>query len=368
MVKEFISLFNDSTVVMTPEIQAMITSLEAFRDSWTLSDELVPERLTSLRKVATVESVASSTRIEGSKMSDSEVEEFFFRLTITKFVNRDEEEVAGYAAAMELVFDAWVEITITENHVKQLHRDLLKFSLKDVRHLGEYKTHENRVAAFNSDGVETGTVFETATPFDTPRLMAELHEWLRVAMEEKRHHELIIIAIYIVVFLAIHPFEDGNGRLSRILTTLLLLRAGYRFVPYGSLEAVVEQNKEEYYRALRETQVTLRSGQPNWQPWLVFILRSMQTQVGRLKLKLEREKILQLAEMPQIAIKILELARQQGRVKPSDLVTLYGYNRNTLKNHFASLVEQQMLVRFGKGPATWYILASRIRAGDTKII
>ena len=148
---------------------------------------------------------------------------------------------------METVFAAWQDIPINENHIKQLHRDLLRYSEKDDRHRGEYKKMSNSVAAFDEDGKQIGIVFETATPFDTPRLMAELVAWLAEARDLRRLHPLLIVAVFIVVFLEIHPFQDGNGRLSRILTTLLLLQAGYAYVPYSSLESVIENSKEGYY-------------------------------------------------------------------------------------------------------------------------
>ncbi|WP_419583023.1 Fic family protein [Thiolapillus sp.] len=165
---------------------------------------------------------------------------------------------------------------------------LLRYSEKDTRHRGSYKTHSNSVAAFDERGAQIGIVFQTATPFDTPRLMTELVDWVNHERETGQLHPLLIIAICIVVFLEIHPLQDGNGRLSRVLTTLLLLQAGYAYVPYSSLESVVEQSKEAYYLALRQTQGTIRTEAPGWQPWLVFFLRSLTEQVARLEKKVER--------------------------------------------------------------------------------
>jgi Fic family protein len=252
---------------------------------------LAPERLSALRRVATIESIGSSTRIEGSKLSDRDVERLLANLEIKSFATRDEQEVAGYAEVMETIFHVWPEIPVTENHIKQLHRDLLRYSEKDDRHRGEYKKLPNSVAAFDDVDHQIAVVFETASPFDIPRLMAELAAWLQEAQELRRLHPLLIIAIFTVVFLEIHPFQDGNGRLSRVLTTLLLLKAGYAYVPYSSLEGVIENSKEGYYLALRQTQSTLRvqspkTGAPNWQPWLIFFLRALQQQERRLAAKL----------------------------------------------------------------------------------
>ena len=210
---------------ITPEILALIAEIDEFKGAWRALGTLAPERLSALRRVATIESIGSSTRIEGSKLSDREVERLLADLEIKSFAGRDEQEVAGYAEVMELVFRSWQDITITENHIKQLHRDLLVYSKKDARHRGEYKTSSNSVAAFDKTGKQIGIVFATATPFDTPRLMTELITWFNQANDDRRLHPLLVIGIFTVVFLEIHPFQDGNGRLSRVLTTLLLLRA-----------------------------------------------------------------------------------------------------------------------------------------------
>lgn len=343
------------TIQITSNLLALISEIDEFKGAWRAFGTLAPERLRALRHIATIESIGSSTRIEGSKLSDREVERLLANLEIKRFSSRDEQEVAGYAEVMETVFDAWPEIPVTENHIKQLHRDLLRHSQKDERHRGEYKTLRNDVGAFDAAGNMIGIVFETATPFDTPRRMAELVKWLNDARELKRIHPLLVIAVFVVTFLEIHPFQDGNGRLSRILTTLLLLQAGYAFVPYSSLEAVIENSKEGYYLALRQTQSTIRTAEPDWQPWLTFFLRAVQQQKRRLAVKLEREKNA-LAVLPALAVKILDYVRDQGRVSTRDMVREAGASPNTLKATFSSLVEKGLLARHGGGRSTWYSL------------
>lgn len=340
---------------ITPEILGLIAEIDEFKGAWRALRTLAPERLNALRRVATIESIGSSTRIEGSKLTDRDVERLLSNLQIKSFETRDEQEVAGYAEVMEMIFQSWQDITLTENHIKQLHRDLLKYSEKDTRHRGEYKTSSNSVAAFDEDGNQIGIVFETATPFDTPRLMSEVVQWANDALETKRLHPLLIVAIFIVVFLEIHPFQDGNGRLSRVLTTLLLLQAGYAYVPYSSLESVIEQSKEGYYLALRQTQGTIRTEEPNWQPWVIFFLRALLAQVRNLAKKVEREKII-LSALPELSIQILDYAREHGRVTMGDMVKLTGISRNTLKEHFRSLTEKGHLVMHGSGRGSWYAL------------
>jgi Fic family protein len=348
-------LFDTETIKITPTLLALITEIDEFKGAWRALGTLAPERLNALRRVATIESIGSSTRIEGGKLSDRDVECLLANLEIKTFTTRDEQEVAGYAQVMEVVFKAWQDIPITENHIRQLHRDLLAHSEKDERHRGSYKTASNSVAAFDADGKQIGIVFETATPFDTPRLMAELVAWLNEARDTGRLHPLLIIGVFIVVFLEIHPFNDGNGRLSRILTTLLLLQAGYAYVPYSSLESVIEHNKEGYYLALRQTQGTIRTKAPDWQPWIGFFLRALQQQKRHLAVKVEREKLV-IASLPELAVQIIDYARDHGRVTIGDMIRASGTSRNTLKEHFRRLVKQGHLVRHGSGKGSWYAL------------
>jgi Fic family protein len=309
--------------------------------------------LSALRRVATIESIGSSTRIEGSKLSDREVERLLANLEIKSFATRDEQEVAGYGEVMELVFRAWQDIAVTENHIKQLHRDLLVHGEKDAWHRGNYKTSPNSVAAFDADGRPIAVVFETATPFDTPRRMAELVSWLTEEREQRRLHPLLAMALFTVVLLEIHPFQDGNGRLSRILTTLLLLQAGYAYVPYSSLESAIERSKEGYYLALRQTQGTIRTDRPNWHPWVLFFLRALREQAKRLVAKIEREKAV-LVSLPELSVRILEHAREHGRVSAGEMIKLTGASRNTLKQQLRRLVDKGYLTRHGGGRSTWY--------------
>lgn len=344
---------NTDTLNITREVLSLVAELDEFKGAWRALGTLAPERLSALRHVATIESIGSSTRIEGSKLSDQEVDRLLRNIEIKKFETRDEQEVAGYAEVMEMIFTHANDIDLTENHVKQLHRDLLVYSTKDERHRGEYKTNTNHVMAFDTEGKEIGILFETATPFDTPCLMTELVTWTREALEQKQLHPLLVIAVFTVVFLEIHPFQDGNGRLSRVLTSLLLLRSGYAYVPYSSLESVIEQTKEGYYMALRGTQGTIRTATPDWQPWVMYFLHALQKQKARLETKIAREKIL-LDKLPELSVQILELAKAHGRLTIGQIVEITGANRNTVKKHLQVLVAAGYLTQHGIGKGTWY--------------
>lgn len=335
------------------EILRLIASIDEFKGEWRVVESIEPERLTSLRRVATIESIGSSTRIEGAKLSDREVEALLGKLQSESFRSRDEEEVAGYAYVMETIQASWADMPVTEGIVLQLHRDLLRYSTKDQRHRGGWKTLPNHVAAVDPDGRQIGIVFETATPFDTPRLMQELFEWLAREEHNSTLHPLLRIAVFNVVFLAIHPFQDGNGRLSRVLTNLLLLRSGYSFVSFSSLESVIEHNKEAYYLALRRTQTTLGSDEADWEPWILFFLRSMHSQVDRLREKLS-SRIGQPTGLSPLAERLAALLRERGALSVAEAVEATGANRHTLKDKFGELVETGVAELHGKGRGAHY--------------
>jgi Fic family protein len=249
----------------------------------------------------------------------------------------------------------FVSIPLTENYIKQLHGMLLQYASKDMRHRGLYKTLNNHVEAFEAEGNSLGVVFATASPFDTPFRMQELLRWWDEEEKSKTLHSLIRIGIFIVVFLAIHPFQDVNGQLSRILTTLLLLQQGYAYVPYSSLEHVVEQNKESYYLNLRRTQGTIPSDIPDWTPWLTFFLRALRGQKQVLERKVSDDKQVR-AGLSSLSASLMELAGKRDRFTVKDALEATGANRSTIKKHLGSLVKAGLLVRGGKGAGTWYTM------------
>jgi Fic family protein len=340
--------------IITPEILRLIAELDEFKGQWRMIRSLSPEKLTSLRKVATIESIGSSTRIEGSKLTDRQVEDLLGRLHITEFKTRDEQEVAGYAYVMDQVFDAFEQIPVTENMIGQLHQDLLRYSTKDERHRGHYKTLPNHVSAFDADGKEIGIVFQTTSPFDTPREMESLVAWFIKADRERSLHPLLLIGSFIVVFLAIHPFQDGNGRLSRVLTTLMLLRAGYGHVPFSSLESIIEASKEGYYRALRRTQTTLASKKPDWEAWLIFFLRSLVKQKEALAKKIAIEDT-QATDLHPLAKKIVALLPDHETLTLSQIVKLTQGKPSTVKLRLKELIEKGYLVPKGQGRGAHYV-------------
>ncbi|MEE9392649.1 MAG: Fic family protein [Planctomycetota bacterium] len=343
-------------ITVGQDILKLVSELDEFKGKWLSLKTMSPDRLQQLRKVATIESVGSSTRIEGSKLSDAQVETLLANLPSTSFKTRDEQEVAGYAEAMDLVFQSYEDLHLTENHLRQLHRILLRHSQKDERHRGDYKSLPNHVVAIDAQGNQVGVIFETTTPFETPREMEQLVNWVAKSIDEQSMHPLLIIAVFNVAFLEVHPFQDGNGRLSRILTTLMLLRAGYDYVPYSSLENVVEEDKDLYYRALRRTQTTLKHDSPDWDPWIGFFLRCLAKQKNNLATKVGQGQQRSESALPTLSLRILELLKVHDRLTIAEIAKKTGANRNTLKVRLRELVNDRHLKRHGQARATWYSL------------
>lgn len=343
---------NLKTLNISQELLKIIVELDKFNTTWEVKSTHNPEYLTHLRHVATIESIGSSTRIEGVKLTDEEIEALLGEVGKNSFASRDEQEVVGYAEVMETVFDQFENIPITENYIKQFHRDLLRHSEKDQRHSGEYKKHSNSVEAFDEMGKSLGVVFETTSAFDTPGEMQELVYWTRETLDDKSYHPLIVVAVFNVVFLAIHPFQDGNGRLSRVLVTLLMLKAGYGYTPYSSLESIIERNKDSYYRALQRTQKTLHS-ETDWVPWLSFFFRSLKRQKDHLEVK--TEAIEKYSNLPEECALIMQYIESHDRINLSKACELFTtVTKPTVKNRIKKLVDMGLLVRHGKAKATWY--------------
>jgi Fic family protein len=343
----------------TNEMLTLIAAIDEFKGEWRALGGLGPETLRSLRRIATIESAGSSTRIEGAKLSDGEVEKLMGSLGKQSFQSRDEQEVAGYAYVMESIQTAWADLRVSENILLQLHRDLLRYSDKDERHRGHWKTLDNHVAAFDADGKEIGIVFETASPFETPMLMEKLLGWHAKEEADPVLHPLLRIAVFKVVFLAIHPFQDGNGRLSRVLTNLMLLRAGYAYASYTSLESVIEHNTEGYYLALRRTQTSFGSATADWDPWILFFLRSLRSQIGRLRerLAVSPTPVAALSvpdDLSPLAGRLLALLEARATLSVSEAADSLGANRNTLKDKFSELVQNGYAERRGKGRGAHY--------------
>lgn len=337
------------------ELVRLIGELDHFCGTWRKMQEIRAERLVQLRQVTTIESTASSTRIEGVELTDAEVARVLEGIRSDSFRARDEEEVKGYAELLTLIYESHGEISLTENHIRQLHRVLLGHSAKDERHRGEYKKVPNDVVRKRGDVIEE-VVFRTATPFETPALMTQLVETTNTALADRALHPLVVIGRFVVDFLAIHPFQDGNGRLARALTTLLLLRAGYDYVLYASLERVIEDNKPQYYVALRDSQRAMRENPADFGAWLFFFLRALKAQQESLASKLQIEKaMLELSDLQQ---KIADLIAARVRMTGPEVARALGLTDRAARYHLDVLRSRGIIAARGKKRGSYYTMSS----------
>lgn len=336
------------------QILKLIGHIDGFKGKWNIAEKQENIYLKELRKIATIESIGSSTRIEGATLSDKEVQELLNDIKITKLKSRDEQEVVGYYEVLELIYENYKDIPLTESYVKQFHQLLLKYSNKDKRHRGGYKHLPNKVVANYPNG-EQRVIFATTEPALVAGEMTELIEWTNKQLKEETIHPLIIIGSFIYDFLSIHPFQDGNGRLSRLLTTLCLLQNDYLFIQYISFENHIEQNKKEYYEALMTGQKNRGTKAELIDTWLIFFLNSLSILTQKLEQKYDvyKNKGGYLNERQKLIKKHIEKFQP---IKVSDLATKFPeIQLSTLKKDLQYLKQEQEIKMIGIGKGSIYI-------------
>jgi Fic family protein len=340
------------------EILKIIGFIDGFRGKWNQIGGKESRYLNELRQIATIESIGSSTRIEGSKMSNEEVEDFVNLIKITSFKSRDEQEVFGYYDALNLVLDSYDSIDISENHIHQIHKTLLNKSKKDYRHRGKYKILSNKVVANYPDGSQK-IIFNTTEIHLVQTEMKSIIEWTNKAIQNEEIHPLIAIATFIYEFLSIHPYQDGNGRLSRLLTTLLLLKSNYDFVQYASVEYEIEKQKKEYYKALMAGQKNRYTKKEKINKWVLFFLNTIKKTIEKLEHNYQEIKD-KKSYLNQRQKEAIDFIRKNEPIKIGDLVsTLPEYTSYILKKDIKYMVDEGLIKKIGKGRATTYILNER---------
>lgn len=336
-----------------PAIWAKIAKIEELKGQWIGGTRLSPQILGKLKRTVLVTSTGASTRIEGARLSNADVEKLIQGITIQKFADRDKQEVLGYFELLQNVFDAYEDIRLSESSVKHLHKELLKHVEKDKRHLGEYKKKENAVQMLDASGRVVGTIFETTPAYLTPKEMQELVEWTAAALRDKKFHPLLVIGNFLVEFLKIHPFEDGNGRLSRILTNLLMLKEGYLYMPYVSHEKLIEDKKAEYYLALRKSQRTFKKGAVgDVAPWLDHFLDVVYEQSKTAVSLLSEEGIEQVLSSKQLAV--WEALQQVDEATAGAIAKTSKVARPTVNQALEKLLRMGRIQRLGLGRGTRY--------------
>ena len=336
-----------------PHTVAMLAAIDEIKGVFRVGLRMTPQAITSLRKSLLVTSAGASTRIEGSKLSDEEVKKIMRGLAIQRFKDRDSQEVQGYLETLKNVLDNYKELPLREGIIKSLHKELLKYSNKDDLHRGEYKHKENIVGVLDDKGSVKEILFETTRAYLTPKEMTELVEWTQEALEKERFHPLLIISNFIIELLKIHPFEDGNGRLSRVLTNLLLLRCGYSFVEYISHERIIEERKEQYYLALRLSQITFKTEQATISPWLNFFLSVVKEQATQGMILVEQETHEDTMSPKQN--EVLDYLSKVQEAAPSEIVKATGIMMPSVRKSLDRLIEMGKVKRIGRGRATRYV-------------
>ncbi len=342
----------EKRATLSQEILQKITKIDEFKGLWKGSLRLSPQTLGRLKRSVLITSTGASTRIEGSRMSDKEVARLIQGLKSTPPKGRDAQEVAGYADLLGRIFDNWKTLKITEGQILHFHQILLNFSEKDRTHKGKYKTADNMVVMRKEDGTEV-VIFEPTKPYLTKKEMDDVLHWLDGEMKKGETHPLMLIANFIFEFLAIHPFRDGNGRLSRALTTLLLLKFGYTYVPYVSLDEIIEEKKIDYYLALRKTQSKHKTKKEDITPWLNFLLDALIEQIKRAKNIMEEDQPEKLLSEKQLLVyQLFEV----DTLSVSEISRLLNESipMVTLKQALARLVALSLIERIGLGRGSRY--------------
>jgi Fic family protein len=337
------------------KITLKLSEIDSFKGNWkalTLNDS---KHLKELRKIATIESIGSSTRIEGATLTDTEVEKLLKSVKIKTFKTRDEEEVAGYYEVLQIILKHYEEIHLTKNEIHNLHNLLLKHSSKDQRHRGKYKSLSNKVVANYPDGTQR-TIFNTTEPHLTEVAMENLLQWVENRERKNDLHPLLIVAVFIYEFLSVHPYQDGNGRLSRLLTTLFLMKKDYLFIQYVSFENIIETRKDDYYRALMDGQKNRNTKKEKIDTWIFFFLDCIQTLIIRLEAKYKQYHKLEV-RINERQQKIIDYLKKHKLAQIGEIeLSLKEYSRNTLKKDLTYLLREGVLIKTGEARAYTYHL------------
>ncbi|WP_069677098.1 Fic family protein [Formosa sp. Hel1_33_131] len=337
---------------MFQEIITKLSEIDLFKGNWDSFETKETKYLKELREIATIQSIGSSTRIEGATLNDQEVKQLLKSVKINKLDKRDEQEVIGYYEVLETILEHYGEIDLSERYLHQLHSILLKYSDKDQRHKGQYKNLSNQVVANYLDGKQK-IIFKTTAPHLTSNEMQQLIDWTNIQLETKVLHPVLITAVFVYEFLSIHPYQDGNGRMSRLLTTFLLMKQNYNFVEYVSFEHVIEERKDMYYKALMETQKHRGTDQELLDKWVIFFLNCLTTLVQKLKGKYEVYNTLKIS-LNARQKEVLEYIKQHRIIQVKDLEENLQYSRNTLKKDLQYLVKEGLILATGSGSGVKY--------------
>jgi len=335
--------------------------IDGFKGKWEGLEQTESAYLKELKQIATIESIGSSTRIEGSTLSDEEVKNLLKDIKITAFKTREEQEVYGYYEVLNLILESYEAIDLKENHIHHLHKALLQASTKDGSHRGNYKQLSNKVVAKYPSGYQK-VIFNTTPPFLVKEEMMGLITWTNQNLEEETIHPLIVIGTFVYEFLSIHPYQDGNGRLSRLLTTLLLLQNEYDFMRYASMEMEIEKRKKEYCNALMDGQKDRGTEAERIDKWMLFFLDTLVLAIQKLENRYAQIKG-KKSYLNDRQKEVLQFVKESEPVKIKDVKERFSnYTQYTLKKDMKYLVDEGMIRKVGKGRGTFYILQGKTQS------
>lgn len=335
------------------QIMKQLSVIDRFKGNWETIELKHSKHLKELKKIATIESIGSSTRIEGATLTDAEVEKLLKSVKITKLTTREQQEVVGYYDTLQIILDNYKDLDLSERYIHQLHGILLKHSGKDQSHKGKYKTLSNQVVANYPDGSQR-IIFKTTEPALTAKEIEELLLWANERFEKADMHPVLIVAAFVYEFLSIHPYQDGNGRLSRLLTTLLLMKQGYDFTQYVSFEHIIEEKKDDYYRALMDGQKNRYKKTEKIDKWVLFFMDCLITLIMRLEAKYEQYSKLK-KDVNERQQEILSLIKKKKKVQVSEVEEAFKqHSRNTLKKDLTYLTNEGLIFKTGTLKGTRY--------------
>lgn len=326
-----------------------ISQIDRFDASWTAIERREGQSLKELKNIATVRSVGASNRIEGNRMSDEEVDVLLQKIDITKLTDRDSQEVVGYFEVLDLISESYENINLTESHIKSLHNSLLRYSDKDQWHKGNYKAHSNAVEASFPDGTREIIFQTTEAGFATEDAIRALLNWYN---SETEIHPLIKIASFVYDFLSIHPFQDGNGRLSRLVSTLLLLKNGYKWIQYVSFEHEIENRKNEYYQVLRSCQA--KRPHEDITVWIQFFLSCISNIQSKLLVKLNTAGV--EAQISPKEKSIFTIIQNRPNIQSGEISEKLAIPLPTVKRVLSELVNKGLIEKQGSGRNVSYTI------------
>ena len=333
--------------LLTPDIVNMLSSLHEFRGRQELYIEAESDVLTALLDIAKIQSTKASNKIEGIFTSDERLEALVLEKAEPR--NRSEAEIAGYREVLATVHNSYEYIPIRPNNILQLHRDLYSFSSSDTG--GRFKNTDNVIAESANDG-QRRVRFVPVPAFQTSEAMENLCEEFNNAIERAEYDPLLLIPMFILDFLCIHPFNDGNGRMSRLLTLLLLYRNGYIVGKYVSMEMLIEKTKETYYEALQNSSLEWHNNQSDYTSFVRYYLGVVLKGYNEFQDRIEHLQYRKLSKADRVKA-VFE--KKLGIVKKSDIATLCpDISETTIERTLKDLLGSGYIEKVGKGRATGY--------------